>query len=326
MAVRHLLSIAQLSPQNLAYLVNRSVSFARGDTGRSGALEGKNIGIYFTGTSTRTRTSFTVAATNSGAGTITYGSHDLQIATGETISDTARVLSGFLDALVIRTNGSIAEMEAFAQQNEMAIINAMSENEHPTQAIADLSTLKETFDRLDDIHVLYLGDGNNTAASLALAVGLTPGMRLTLITPEGYGLSDSILETAQNLAREHGASIEHHHDVNRLPVGVDAVYTTRWQTMGVGKAEPGWEAKFAPYSVTPELMAQVSKPSTIFLHDLPAVRGADVFDEVLDGPQSRAFRQARHKLFSAMAVLEWCVVGAIDIGNQHVEKLSWVVY
>jgi ornithine carbamoyltransferase len=310
MAIKHLLSIAQLGPEDLAYLVNRSASFASGDAGRARPLEGRSVGIYFTGTSTRTRTSFTIAALRSGAGTITYGPSDLQIVTGETIADTARVLAGFLDALVIRTNDSIAEMQAFAQQDEMAIINAMSEGEHPTQAIADLSTLKETFGRLDGLHVLYLGEGNNTAASLALAVSLTPGMRLTLVTPEGYGLPSDVLDTAQTIAREHGALIEHHHDVQRLPAGVDAVYTTRWQTMGVPKAEIGWEEKFKPYSVSPELMAQVSKSSTIFLHDLPAVRGADVFDEVLDGLQSRAFRQARHKLFSAMAVLEWCIVGA----------------
>ena len=112
-------------------------------------------------------------------------------------------------------------------------------------------TLKETFGRLDDLHVLYLGEGNNTAASLALAVSLTPGMRLTVVTPEGYGLSDSVVETAQKLGRQNGGSVEHHHDVNRLPVGVDAVYTTRWQTMGVPKAEQGWEAKFRPYTVSP---------------------------------------------------------------------------
>jgi len=310
MAIKHLLSIAELGPENLAYLVNRSVTLASGDAGRGRPLDGRAVGIYFTGTSTRTRTSFTVGALRNGAGVVTYGPHDLQIVTGETIADTARVLSGYLDALVIRTNDSMADMQAFARQDEMAIINAMSENEHPTQAIADLSTLKEAFGRLDDIHVLYLGEGNNSAASLALAVSLTRGMRLTLVTPEGYGLPESVLQTAQELARKHGSIIEHHHDVSRLPVAVDAVYTTRWQTMGVPKAEAGWQVKFQPYSVTPTLMAQVSKPSTIFLHDLPAVRGADVLDEVLDGPQSRAFRQSRHKLFSAMAVLEWCVIGA----------------
>lgn len=316
MAIKHLLSITELGVDELAYLVNRSVAFASGEAVSSRSLQGKSVGIYFTGTSTRTRTSFTIAALRSGAGTITYGPRDLQIVTGETIADTARVLSGFLDALVIRTNDSIAEMKAFAEQDEMAIINAMSDGEHPTQAIADLSTLKETFGRLNDIHVLYLGEGNNTAASLALAVSLTPGMRLTLVTPQGYGLPNAVFETAWYLARQNGARIEEHHDVTRLPVDVDAVYTTRWQTMGVPKPDIGWEEKFKPYAVSPELMARVSKPSTIFLHDLPAVRGADVFDEVLDGSQSRAFRQAQHKLFSAMSVLEWCIVGAKDDAKQ----------
>ena len=317
MAIKHFLSITQLNVDDLADLVNRSVSFASGQADGWRPLEGKSVGIYFVGTSTRTRTSFTIAALRSGAGTITYGPRDLQIVTGETIADTARVLAGFLDALVIRTNDTLAEMQAFAEQDEMAIINAMSEGEHPTQAIADLSTLKEAFGRLQDAHVLYVGEGNNTAASLALAVSLTPGMRLTLVTPEGYGLPDAVCETARYLARQNGARVEHHHDLKRLPVDVDAVYTTRWQTMGVPKAEVGWEDRFKPYSVSPELMARVSKPTTIFLHDLPAVRGADVFDEVLDGPQSRAFRQARHKLFSAMAVLEWCLVGFAETQPAH---------
>lgn len=310
MTINHVLSLAEVGAENLAYLVNRSVIFAAGDGGSARPLAGKIVGIYFRGTSTRTRTSFTVAALRLGAEIITYGPNDLQIATGETISDTARVLSGCLDALVIRTNDSIAEMRAFAAQDEMAIINAMSDNEHPTQAVADLSVLKETFGRLDGLHVLYLGEGNNTAAALALATALTKGLRLTLVTPEGYGLTDDLLETAQTLAAQHGAVVEQHHDVRRLPQGVNAVYTTRWQTMGVPKGAPDWQRQFEPYAVTPVLMARVSRPSgTIFLHDLPAVRGADVLDEVLDGAQSRAFRQARHKLFSAMAVLEWCVAG-----------------
>jgi ornithine carbamoyltransferase len=200
-------------------------------------------------------------------------------------------------------------MNALAAQEKMAVINAMSENEHPTQAIADLVTIKEALGRLDDVHVLYLGEGNNSAAALALAVSMTPGMRLTVVTPEGYGITPDVLETARSLALQHGSSIEQHHDINNLPEEVDVVYTTRWQTMGVPKADPDWVEKFKPYSVTEALMAGVSKPSgsTIFLHDLPAVRGMEVHDEVLDGPQSRAFRQAEHKLNSAMAVLSWCV-------------------
>jgi len=271
-------------------------------------LEGKVVGIYFRKTSTRTRTSFTVGALKLGAGIITYGPNDLQIATGETIEDTARVLSVYLDALVIRTNESVAEMRTLAGQDRMAVVNAMSENEHPTQAIADMITIREAFGRLRDIHILYLGEGNNTTAALAHAVALLPHMRLTIVTPEGYGLPEDFISQVSGVAEQRGSVVEQHHGLDRLPRNVDVVYTTRWQTLGVPKAEQDWQVKFQPYSVTPELMAQVSKPAgTIFLHDLPAVRGAEVLDGVLDGPQSLAFRQAEHKLTGAMAVLSWCV-------------------
>jgi ornithine carbamoyltransferase len=305
--VRHMLSLADLGATELARLVDRSIEFAgtRGEGPKP--LTDKIVGIYFRKPSTRTRSSFTVGALKLGARTVAYGPKDLQLVTGETIKDTARVLSGYLDALVIRTNGSIAEMRDLADQSEMAVINAMSENEHPTQAIADLATIKERFGRLEDIHVLYLGEGNNTATALALAVAQTPGMRLTFVTPEGYGISEPFLEEARQLAGKHGAMIEHHHSADELPSNVDAVYATRWQTMGEPHADSNWREKFWSYSVTPAVMAKVSKPDTAFLHDLPAVRGEDVDSEVLDGPQSLAWRQARHKMFSAMAVLEWCL-------------------
>jgi ornithine carbamoyltransferase len=192
-------------------------------------------------------------------------------------------------------------MRALASQNEMSIINAMSDTEHPTQAIADLVTMKENFGRLQDVDVLYVGEGNNTASALAFAVALTPGMRLTLLTPEGYGLPADVLEKA-------GSAVEQRHDISSLRDKFDVVYTTRWQTMGDLKTDSDWKEKFKPYSVTPEFMQRFSKDrDTIFMHDLPAVRGDDVMDEVLDGRQSVAFRQAQHKLTSAMAVLEWCI-------------------
>jgi len=161
---------------------------------------------------------------------------------------------------------------------------------------------------LQDVGVLYVGEGNNTASALALAVALTPGMRLMLLTPEGYGLSSSVLEKVRGLSRESGSVIEQHHDISSVRDKFDVVYTTRWQTMGDPKSDSNWKEKFKPYSVTQEFMQRFSKDgSTVFMHDLPAVRGDDVVDEVLDGPQSVAFRQARHKLTSAMAVLEWCM-------------------
>lgn len=307
MSVRHFLSLSDLGSEDLAHLVNRSLEIAASDGCKSLPLANKIVGLYFRGTSTRTRTAFTVGAMRLGAGTVAYGPNDLQIVTGESVADTTRVLSEFLDALVIRTNNSIEEMRTMTGQGRMSIINAMSDNEHPTQAIADLATLKEEFKHLDDIHVLYVGEGNNSAAALALGVSLTPGMQLTLVTPEGYGLQDNVLKMAQSFARQYGASVEEHHDINKLPRNVNAVYATRWETMGVPKSDPNWRKIFEPFRVTQKMMTEVSKPSgTVFLHDLPAMRGSDVTDEVLDGPQSRAFRQAWHKLNSAMAVLEWC--------------------
>ena len=307
--MRHVISLADIRPNDLSTLVDDALAIAAANGSVDQPLKGKVAGIYFRGTSTRTRTAFTVGAMKLGAQVIAYGPNDLQITTGETIEDTTRVLSSFLNVLVIRTNASIEEMLALADQDEMSIINAMSDNEHPTQAIADLVTIKEALGRLHDVHVLYMGEGNNSAAALALAVAMTNGMRLTIVTPEGYGLPEAVLEKANTLAQTSGtgSTIVQHHDMGSLPRNVDVVYTTRWQTMGVPKPDPNWETKFKPYGVTREIMAQVSKPSgTIFLHDLPAVRGAEVSDEVLDGPQSRAFRQAHHKLTSAMAVLKWC--------------------
>jgi ornithine carbamoyltransferase len=305
--MRHLLSLIDVGPEEISRLVDHSLLLA-GNNGSAQPLKGKTVGIYFRRASTRTRTAFTTAAIKLGGTPVAYGPNDLQISTGETIEDTARVLSGYLDALVIRTNESIEEMRTFASQNDMAIVNAMSDTEHPTQALADLVTIKEAFGRLNGIKILYLGEGNNTASALAFAVSMTEGMRLLLITPEGYGLPSSLIEQANELGRSRGSLVEQHHDMAQLPHGFDVVYTTRWQTMGESKTDPNWKEKFIPYRVTQNVMQTVSNGNrTIFMHDLPAVRGDDVVNEVLDGPQSVAFRQARHKLSSAMAVLSWCI-------------------
>jgi ornithine carbamoyltransferase len=308
MSVRHLLSLLEVGPENLSAIIDDALAISRCKGGRKKNLYDKIVGLYFKRPSTRTRTSFTAAALKLGARVIAYGPNDLQLTTGETAADTARVLSNYVDALIVRTNESIEEMRSFALQDEMAVINAMSENEHPTQAIADLVTIKEALSRLNDVHVLYLGEGNNSAVALALAAAMTPGMCLTLVTPEEYGLPTGVLETAKRLTKASGSLIEQIHGMEALPKSVDAVYTTRWQTMGEPKSDPDWRQKFIPYRVTPDVMKRVSKPKgTIFLHDLPAIRGAEVADEVLDGPQSLVFRQAWHKQNTAMAVLRWCL-------------------
>jgi ornithine carbamoyltransferase len=312
MAARHVLSIADLDTEALSGLVDDGVAIARGEWEWQKPLAGKTVGIYFKKSSTRTRTSFSVGAMKLGASIISYGPNDLQIVTGETLRDTARVLASYLDALVIRTNEPIAEMRALANQERMSIVNAMSDNEHPTQVVADLVAMKEAFGHLEDLHVLYIGEGNNTTTALALAFGLLPRMRLTIVTPAGYGIPQEVIDQARDFAARSGGGsmIEQHHDMDALPQGVNVVYTTRWLTMGVQRADPEWLPKFRPYTITPEVMSRVSGPGTLFMHDLPAMRGYEVVDEVLDGPQSIAFRQAYHKMTSAMAVLNWCVAGA----------------
>lgn len=307
--VRHLLSIADLKPSDIEQITRRSVEIGSRDFQEAKSLEGKAVGIYFRKTSTRTRTSFTVGAARLGAITISYGPSDLQTNTGETIDDTGKVLSGFLDALVIRTAESIAEMKALAAQDRMAVINAMSDNEHPTQALADLGTLTEHFGNLNNIKVLYMGEGNNTASALALAFARIPGAQLTILSPPGYVLDQNVMDRARKWADLYGADIQQHHTLDALREKVDVVYTTRWQTTGTTKNDPNWLKDFAPFKVTKDLFNRVSTSQTVFMHDLPAVRDQEVDAEVLDGSKSIVFRQARYKLFSAMAVLEWCILG-----------------
>jgi ornithine carbamoyltransferase len=231
MAVRHLLSIADLKPSDIEQITRRSVEIGSKDFQGAKSLEGKAVGIYFRKTSTRTRTSFTVGAARLGAITISYGPSDLQTNTGETIDDTGKVLSGFLDGLVIRTAESIAEMKALAAQDRMAVINAMSDNEHPTQALADLGTLTEHFGNLNNIKVLYMGEGNNTASALALAFARIPGAQLTILSPRGYVLDQNVIDRARKWADLYGANIQQHHTLDELREKVDVVYTTRFHTL-----------------------------------------------------------------------------------------------
>lgn len=305
-ARKHLISLRDINAEEQAELVRRAVFWGSQPrlTG-STALQGCVVGILFTKTSTRTRTSYSAATLRLGGQVIAYGPEDLQLKTGETVEDTARVLGGMLDGLVVRTAGPESELRAFAEQPGMAVVNAMTENEHPTQAITDLAAFQEHFGRLSDLHVLYVGEGNNTAAALALAVARTPGMRLSLATPAGYGLDAGTLETAQGWAQKHGASVEEFHETSQVSGPVDVVYATRWQTTGSQKPDPNWRSHFEPFKATADLMSRFSRGGTVFAHDLPAHRGEDVEACVLDGPQSIAFRQAQFKYYGALAVMEW---------------------
>jgi ornithine carbamoyltransferase len=305
---RHFLSLAEMGADEVAALIATGLEIARGHIAPCLRLDGKVVGLFFRGPSTRTRTAFGAGALRLGGSIMQYGPNDLQLVTGESPADTGRVLSSYLDALVVRTNGADEELRSLAAQPVMPVINAMSASEHPTQAIGDLITIQEVTGGLSGRTILYLGEGNNTASSLAFAVALTPGMRLVLMTPPRYGLNPDLLARAMSIARVTGAEISQEHNVDRLPRRADIVYTTRWETMGVPHQDPDWRHDFAPYKVTQALFDRVrGDGTTYFMHDLPAVREVDCDSAVLDGPYSVAFRQARHKMTAAMAILGRCV-------------------
>ncbi len=305
MSAAHLISIEDVDSETLRGLVERARSHAAGTAEPWRGATGRIVATYFKITSTRTRTAFSTAALRLGAHLIAYGPNDLQEKTGESIGDTARVLSGMLDALVIRTGADARELRELADQRSMSVINAMSLQEHPTQAITDGSTIAERFGTCDGIRLLYVGEGNSTAASLCLALTRFPGVQLDFRTPPGFGLSDEVTSAGRTSADRSGATLSERHDVEDLPDAVDVVYTTRWQTTGTSKPDPDWRTLFAPFRASIELMARY--PDARFMHDLPAHRGEEVDAAVLDGPQSIAFRQAQHKMFGALAVLEWAL-------------------
>lgn len=301
--MRHLLSISDLDDNDLEHLVRRGAEFSAGSVSPAEPLRGLVIGIYFRKTSTRTRTAFSTGALRLGAQIVSFGPGDLQENTGETVEDTAAVLSGMLDVLVARTSGRQAEMAVFAGQRRMAVVNAMSAEEHPTQALTDLTTMTRRFGDVSGLRVLYVGEGNNTASALTLALSRFTNTELHLRTPPGYGLDARFLHEAQVAAKRSGAKVLERHDMTDLPP-VDVVYTTRWQTTGTTKPDPAWRTVFAPFQVDGAVLA--ASQDAVFMHDLPAHRGEEVTAEVLDGQASIAFAQAENKFHSARAVLEWC--------------------
>ncbi|MEV0163957.1 ornithine carbamoyltransferase [Nonomuraea fuscirosea] len=301
---RCLISLDDLTDADLHAIVEAGTRLSAGLDRPGDPLEGQVVGIYFRRTSTRTRTAFSSGALRLGARIVSFGADDLQTNTGESVGDTGRVLSRMLDAIVCRTAGDPAELRGWAMEGGMSVVNAMSADEHPTQALADLTTLSRVFGRVQGLRLLYIGEGNNTAAALALALSRYPLVTLELRTPPGYGLTDDVRGRVAAHCERSGATVVERHDMADLPIGCDVVYTTRWQTTGTSKPDPDWRRDFAPFQVTEALWKD--SPGALFMHDLPAHRGEEVTADVLDGPHSIAFDQAENKLHSAMALLRWC--------------------
>jgi ornithine carbamoyltransferase len=298
-----LLALSELSEHDVKSLVACSMAYGRSADPFKDLLAGLRVGLLFTAPSTRTRSTFWSAARTLGCDTLHLGPSDLQLTTGETWADTGRMLANVLDVAVVRTNGPQPDLADLAD-NLPATINALTYHEHPTQAIADLCALRERLGPQDAIRIAYLGQANNTARSLAWLVGKTPMMRLDAYCPSGLGFSVAEVDAINASA---GAEVLRQFDtVPKSPDPVDAVYTTRWRSMGAAHAEADWSERFEPFAITEETMVRFSGTTdALFMHDLPAVRDEEATSAVLDGAASLVPRQAFHKASAAAAALLW---------------------
>jgi ornithine carbamoyltransferase/carbamoyltransferase len=298
-----LLSLDEIDAPRMLALVDRAVELHRDRSAHDSPLAGSVAGMMFLQTSTRTRTAFSSATVRLGGDILTFGPHDLQLSTGESRPDTGRMFSAMLDLLVVRTSGPTTHLRDFSGGGGLPVVNAMSADEHPTQALTDIAVLRGHFGDLTGLKLLYIGEGNNTATALVRAATMVPGCQATFWTPPGYGLPDELVDRCHCRAAEAAGSVRQVSSADELPADVDAVYTTRWQTTGTAKADPSWREVFRPYFIDAALMARW--PEARVLHDLPAHRGEEISGEVLDGEHSLAWTQGAMKLATAMAVLEW---------------------
>ena len=262
-------------------------------------LKGKTLGMIFQKASTRTRVSFEAAMFHLGGLGMFLSKNDLQMGRGEPIEDTAGVLSRYVDGILIRTY-SHQEVLELAKYADVPVINGLTDDFHPTQALADLLTIWENFETLEGLKLAYIGDGNNMAHSLLLA-GAIMGMEVSVACPEGYGPNPSVVAKAQSLAGNM-EKIKVVRDPQEAVQGAQVLYTDVWASMGQeGEAEKRRKA-FTGYQINGKLLSQAEKEA-IVLHCLPAHRGEEITAEVLEGPQSVVFDEAENRLHAHKAIL-----------------------
>ena len=299
--IDHLLRIADLSADDLNALLALAASFKADPYLHRRFIANETVVLYFNKPSTRTRISFETAVVRLGGVPIGIGPSDLRLGRGETIEDTARVVSRYARAFVIRTFAD-DDVARFAASSSIPVINALTDLHHPCQALADLLTLREKCRDLSRVRLAYVGDGNNVAHSLIEAAALA-GMSLHVATPAAFAPDPAIVAAARSRARDTGATIEIGEDPVAAVRGADAIYTDVWVSMGDPESERAARfAALAPYQVNAALLAH-AKPDAIFLHCLPDHRGEEVTAEVVDGPRSVVFDQAENRLHTAIAVL-----------------------
>jgi ornithine carbamoyltransferase len=263
-------------------------------------LEGRTLGMIFQKPSTRTRVSFEVGMAQLGGTALYLAAGDLQLGRGETIKDTARVLSRYLDAIMIRTFAQ-ADVDELAEHSDVPVINGLTDEFHPCQALADVLTIRERFGELDGVRVVYLGDGNNVCHSLMVASAKL-GMEFVAATPAGYEPSEEVVAWARAAAEGSGGSVALVHDPQAAAGGADVLYTDVWTSMGQDSERDQRVRDLAAYRIDEALVARASERA-IVLHCLPAHYGEEITEDVLYGPRSAVWDQAENRLHAQKALM-----------------------
>jgi ornithine carbamoyltransferase len=297
---RDLLSIEDLTVEDIENIFNLT-NYLKTEEGKNHKpLSGKTVALYFEKPSTRTRVSFEVGIFQLGGYPLYLDNKSLQISRGETLADTARVLSRYVNCIVARTlkDETVRELARYA---DIPVINALTDREHPCQVLGDIYTVKEKIGSYKGIKVSYVGDGNNVANSLIL-ISSKLGINFSIASPEGYEIKNEIKEKAIKYAKDSGAVIEFYNDPTLAVKDADVIYTDVWVSMGEEAEEEKRNMIFQNYKIDLQLL-KLAKSEVKIMHCLPAIRGKEIADEVMDGPSSVIFDQAENRLYVQKAIL-----------------------
>ena len=301
--MKDLLRTADLSRADVDLLLDTAADFAKNPLRSKDALAHKSVAIYMTKPSTRTRLSSETAVAHLGGTPIFIRGDELQLGRGETIADTAKIISGYCDALIIRTFAQ-SDVDELGASASIPVINALTDDDHPTQLLADWLTIRETFGSdVKGRKFVYLGDGNNMSHAW-LTMGAIMGAHVVAATPSGkWAPNPEVVAKAQAIAKKSGATIEVTNDPEAAAKGASALYTDVWMSMGDPESERAEKIKvLAPFAITDALMSLTTSDS-IFMHCLPAHRGKEVAASVIDGPKSVIWREAYHRRTTIQALL-----------------------
>lgn len=295
--MKHLLKMLDLSKEEIIQILDLAdqLKYEKKHGIEHKVLEGKSIGLIFQKSSTRTRVSFETGAYQLGMQSLFLSSRDLQIGRGEPVQDTARVLSRYLDAIMIRTFDQ-KEVEDLAQYGSIPVINGLTDFCHPCQVLADLMTIREKYSVLEGLKMCYIGDGDNMANSLIVG-GLKVGMKVSVATPEGYKPDDEVMNFAKDYPDFTWTS-----DPKEAIKDADVVITDTWASMGMEEEKAIRQKAFANYQVNNELL-QFAKPNAMVQHCLPAYRGQEITEEVFEAHADEIFEEAENRLHAQKAVM-----------------------